>query len=147
MQNRFNNILGLVSGETGALQMGMNFSPYVVESFQEVDRSEHGSRFQLQTGLSMMMRLADPTLKHRNEQTFINFFPPASGDNIFTAMVEHYFGQLLFRAGTDDYSGVEQLCNLLTKNMGTFLGTGAYLGITMPKNKTLYASLNCMLQM
>ena len=144
MEDRFNNILSLLSGESGELQMGMNFSPYVVESFQEVDRNEHATRFQLQTKLSMMMRLADPTFKHRNEQTFVNFYPPTDGGNIFTAMIEHYFGQLGLR-GTGDYNNVETLCLLLAKNTGTFLGTGAYLGLTMPQNNTVYASLNSML--
>lgn len=124
--------------------MGMNFSPYVIEGFRVVDRNEYAFRFQLETRLSMMMKLADPDLTHRNEQTFLNFYPPASGDNIFSVVIEHYFGQLGLR-GTDDFTGVELLCQLLTKNTGTFLGTGAYLGITMPQSNTVYACLNSML--
>jgi hypothetical protein len=132
MEDRFKRILGLLSGEACELQMGLSFSPYVIEGFRDVDRNEYGYRFQLQTGLSLMMKLADSTLEHRNEQTFLNFYPPSSGDNLFTVVIEHYFGQLALR-GTDDFNGVELLC------------TGAYLGITKPQNRTVYASLNSML--
>ena len=145
MEDRFKNILDLLSAEACEFQMGTSFSPYVVEGFREVDRNEYAYIFQLQTKLSLMMKVADSTLTHRNEQTFLNFYPPASGDNVLTVIIEHYFGRLGLR-GTDDFNSVELLCQILAKNIGTFLGTGAYLGITMPQNNTVYASLNCTLQ-
>ena len=144
MENRFRTILRLLSGESCQQEMQMRFSPYLVEGFSEVGKNEYAHKFKLETDLSLMMKLADSDLKHRNEQTFLQFYLPASGDNVFTAVIEHYWGQLGLR-GMDDFKGVELLCHLLTKNMGTFLGTGAYLGITMPQNNTVYASLNSML--
>jgi hypothetical protein len=144
MENRFKNILGLLSGEGCQREMQMRFSPYLIEGFKETLRNEYRYKFKLETGLSLMMKFADSDLKHRNEQTFVQFYLPASGDNVFTVVIEHYWGQLGLH-GKDDFNTVELLCLLLAKNMGTFLGTGAYLGITMPQNNTVYACLNSML--
>lgn len=144
MENRFKNILGLLSGEGCRGEMQMRFSPYVIEGFEEVGRNEYAYKFKLETGLSLMMKVADSDLQHRNEQTFLQFYLPASGDNIFTVVIEHYFGLLVLR-GTDDFDSVELLCKLLMENMGTFLSTGAYLGIRPPQNNVVYASLSSML--
>lgn len=67
MENRFKNMLGLLSGEASEVRMGMDFSPYVIKGFRVVDRNEYAFRFQLETRLSMMTKLADPDLTHRNE--------------------------------------------------------------------------------
>jgi hypothetical protein len=143
MENRFKSILGLLSGEDCQREMQLMFSPYFVEGFKEVDRNEYAHKFKLEMEPSTFMFL-DEDFKDRNAPTFLQFYLPASGDNILTIVIEHYFGQLGLR-GTDDFNSVEVLCHLLAKNMGTFLGTGAYLGITMPQNNTVYASLNSML--
>ncbi|HKC66299.1 MAG TPA: hypothetical protein VKB86_21835 [Pyrinomonadaceae bacterium] len=144
MEDRFKNILGLLSGEGCQREMAIRFSPYIVEGFKEIGRNEYGYKYKLETGLFIAMKLADPDLKHRNEQTSLEFILPASGDNVFTVIIEHYWGRLVLR-GMDDFNSVELLCRLLMENTGTFLSTGAYLGITPPQNNTVYASLNSML--
>jgi hypothetical protein len=60
----------------------------------------------------------------------VNFYSPIPDDDVFTVTIEHYFGYLNL-SGIDDYQRVEQLGQLLVKNVGTFLATGAYLGITL----------------
>ena len=144
MENRFKNILSLLSGKGIQGEMQVRFSPYVVEGYKEIGRNEYGFKVKLETGLSLMMRAADPDLKHRGEQTSLHFVLPASGDNVFTVIIEHYFGQLVLH-GMADFDSVELLCRLLMENTGTFLSTGAYLGINPPQNKTVYTSLNSML--
>ena len=140
MEDRYANIVNLLSSNISALEMAKYFSPYMINGSTEVDRNQYGRRYEIKRECSMVA-YAYPDITDRNERTFLLVYPPESDDDIITITIEHYFGSLGL-VGSDNYSNVGILCSQLSQNIGSYLGSGAYLGLTVPKNQTVYATLN-----
>lgn len=144
MKERFKSILTLLSGEGYKTDMaGRRASPYVIDGYNEIAEN----RFLLTVDLSPYCYIRTPdapyaNVKKRTDKMILQFYPPSPEDDVFTVEIMHIFGGLQ-TMGMDLDSFSRQIFTFLNKNIGSFAGTGAYLGIEPPGS--MNASLNSML--
>jgi hypothetical protein len=142
MENRFKNILHLLSTVYDADMGGRRSSPYVVAGFKELREN----LFELEVDVNPLGMIKVPgapfaNIKKRDDLMTVEFYP--ADDDVFTIRISHVFG-VLDTGGMDLDSVGRQFLAFLSKNVGSFAGTGAYIGIQRQGN-TMFASLNCML--
>jgi hypothetical protein len=141
MKDRFINILNFVTEYSWYME-GAYASPYIIESVKEVAEN----MFKLEATPSLLFSLPGspvPKVEKRSEQMFVEFHPPAPDTDVMTIRIQYVFGGLQ-TMGLDLDPVAREFLAFLTKNVMSFAGTSAYIGIRHIDDK-MYALLNCML--
>ncbi|MBV9214945.1 MAG: hypothetical protein JO053_02115 [Acidobacteria bacterium] len=149
MQDRFKNILDLLS-TTYKNDMAMRrWSPYVISGYSEI--AENAYELKIDSHPLGGLDIADnpfKTLKSRTHSIALFFHPPYSEedlrDDVFTIEFRYLFAGIE-NMSMDMESAFRQYFALLENNDGSFFGTGSYISIVRSPDGNIHVPLQTML--